>query len=289
MVMPIVLLSGPVGAGKSTVARELIKILPGPTVYIEGDTFWSFVVKRTVDAKNVKNFKMIMTSMVAAAVPYALYGNEVILDFSIPPWFLDTVQAVAKVKNVPLDLVVLRPSLQVCAEREPLAAPKGRSPITRLIVTSIRPSMRRSVTSFRMIRATRRPWLRAYSPDLTAESSAFHDHFRIEAVAHMNSSHKIAVITDEVSQDFGHACEVISHDFGMGWVELRELWNKNILNLDSGEVDEAHRILEKNQLRVVGIASPLFKTDWPGAALVGPKFSTMRRSVQIKFYIRSAG
>jgi adenylate kinase family enzyme len=117
MVMPIVLLSGPVGAGKSTVARELIKILPGPAVYIEGDTFWSFVVKRSVDAKNIKNFKMIMTSMVAAAVPYALYGNEVILDFSIPPWFLDTAQAVVKVKDVPLDFVVLRPSLAVCVER----------------------------------------------------------------------------------------------------------------------------------------------------------------------------
>jgi len=117
MVMPIVLLSGPVGAGKSTVALELVKILPGPTAYIEGGTFWSFIVKRAVDAKNVKNFKMIMTSMVAAAVPYALYGNEVVLDFSIPPWFLGTVQAVAKVKNVPLDFVVLRPSLAVCAAR----------------------------------------------------------------------------------------------------------------------------------------------------------------------------
>jgi L-ribulose-5-phosphate 3-epimerase len=88
----------------------------------------------------------------------------------------------------------------------------------------------------------------------------------------MNSSHKIAVISDEVSQDFARACEVISGEFGMDWIELRELWNKNILNLDSSEVDEARRILEKNELRVVGIASPLFKTDWPGAPR--SKFST---------------
>jgi L-ribulose-5-phosphate 3-epimerase len=123
-----------------------------------------------------------------------------------------------------------------------------------------------------MIKATRRPLLRAYSPGSTAESSAFHDHFHAGAVETVNSSVKIAVISDEVSQDFGHACEVISRDFDMGWVELRELWNKNILNLDSGEVDEARRVLEKNQLRVVGIASPLFKTDWPGAPR--SKFST---------------
>jgi L-ribulose-5-phosphate 3-epimerase len=88
----------------------------------------------------------------------------------------------------------------------------------------------------------------------------------------MNSPRRVAVISDEVSQDFGHACEVISRDFGMDWVELRELWNKNILNLNRSEVDEARRILEENQLQVVGIASPLFKTDWPGAPR--SKFST---------------
>jgi adenylate kinase family enzyme len=117
MVMPIILLSGPVGAGKSTVARELMRLLPGPTAYIEGDTFWSFIAKGAADPRNLKNFKMIMTSMTAAAVPYALYGNEVVLDFSIPPWFLDTARAVVKVKDVPLDFVVLRPSMEVCAAR----------------------------------------------------------------------------------------------------------------------------------------------------------------------------
>lgn len=40
-----------------------------------------------------------------------------ILDFSIPPWFLDTARAVAEVKDVPLDYVVLRPSETVCAAR----------------------------------------------------------------------------------------------------------------------------------------------------------------------------
>ena len=88
----------------------------------------------------------------------------------------------------------------------------------------------------------------------------------------MVSSFKIAVISDEISQDFGRACEVISCEFGMGWVELRELWSKNILTLDSVEVAETHRILEKNNLAVIGIASPLFKTDWPGAPR--SKFST---------------
>lgn len=62
-------------------------------------------------------FKMTMTAMTTAALPYALYGYEVILDFSIPPWFLETAQKVVKAKDVPLDYVVLRPSETVCAQR----------------------------------------------------------------------------------------------------------------------------------------------------------------------------
>src|ERR1700720_282864 len=81
----------------------------------------------------------------------------------------------------------------------------------------------------------------------------------------MNSPFRVAVISDEISQDFGRACEVASKEFGMEWIELRGMWNKNLLKLDAKEIEEARRILEENKLRVTDIASPLFKTDWPGA------------------------
>ncbi|HKT47222.1 MAG TPA: sugar phosphate isomerase/epimerase family protein [Candidatus Acidoferrales bacterium] len=81
----------------------------------------------------------------------------------------------------------------------------------------------------------------------------------------MKSAFRVAVITDEITQDFGRACEIASREFGMEWVELRGMWNKNLLSLDAKEVAEARRILEKFQLRVTDIASPLFKVDWPGA------------------------
>ncbi len=51
----------------------------------------------------------------------------------------------------------------------------------------------------------------------------------------------------------------------MGWIELRGMWNKNIVNLDAKEVAEARRLVDKYQLKVTDIASPLFKVDWPGA------------------------
>jgi L-ribulose-5-phosphate 3-epimerase len=79
------------------------------------------------------------------------------------------------------------------------------------------------------------------------------------------SPFRVAVINDEISHDFGRACEVVTQEFGMSWIELRGMWNKNILDLDSKEIAEAQRILAKSELRVTDIASPLFKVDWPGA------------------------
>ena len=76
---------------------------------------------------------------------------------------------------------------------------------------------------------------------------------------------RVAVITDEISPDFEHACHVASQEFGMHWVELRSMWGKNLMDLTAAQITEAQKILEKYSLRVTDIASPLFKTDWPGA------------------------
>ncbi len=78
---------------------------------------------------------------------------------------------------------------------------------------------------------------------------------------------RVAVINDEISQDFDHACYVAAHDFGLEWIELRGMWNKNITDLDAAQTSEALAILAKYKLRVTDIASPLYKTDWPGAPL----------------------
>ena len=94
---------------------------------------------------------------------------------------------------------------------------------------------------------------------------------RLAPLANAGSPFRISIINDEISQDFGHACEVASREFGLRWIELRSMWDKNIANLDAKEVAEARRILEKYQLSVTDIASPLFKVDWPGAPL--SKFS----------------
>jgi L-ribulose-5-phosphate 3-epimerase len=75
----------------------------------------------------------------------------------------------------------------------------------------------------------------------------------------------ISVLSDEISQDFGRALEVASKEFGLGYVDLREINKKNIMSWDANEVAEARRVVEKFQVRVACLASPIFKVDWPGA------------------------
>jgi sugar phosphate isomerase/epimerase len=85
------------------------------------------------------------------------------------------------------------------------------------------------------------------------------------ASAPSTSPFRIAVINDEISQDFDRACYVASHDFGMNWIELRSMWGTNVTDLSVAQIDEARNILAKYNLQVTDIASPLFKTDWPYA------------------------
>lgn len=88
---------------------------------------------------------------------------------------------------------------------------------------------------------------------------------RALALAAKDSRFKLSVITDEITQDLGHALEIAAMEFGLSYVELRTMWNKNIINLDEKETAEVRRLLKNHGLQVTDIASPLFKTDWPGA------------------------
>jgi sugar phosphate isomerase/epimerase len=80
-----------------------------------------------------------------------------------------------------------------------------------------------------------------------------------------HSPFKVSVINDEISPDFDHVCYVVSRDFGLGWIELRSMWGKNTMDLSDDQIAESKKILAKYNLQVTDIASPLFKTDWPGA------------------------
>ena len=100
----------------------------------------------------------------------------------------------------------------------------------------------------------------------------------------MSCPFRLAVINDEISADFDHACSVAANDFGLSWIELRSMWGKNIVDLNADEVDRARKILEKYKLRVTDIASPLFKVNWPGApqSKEGPHRDQFQADVDFK-------
>src|SRR6266446_5677073 len=44
---------------------------------------------------------------------------------------------------------------------------------------------------------------------------------------------RLAVINDEITQDFERACQIVSGDFGLRWIELRSMWDKNVTVLNT--------------------------------------------------------
>jgi len=70
---------------------------------------------------------------------------------------------------------------------------------------------------------------------------------------------KLGIITDEISQDFDHAVKVAS-ELGVQYVEIRSLWNKNIVYLSDSEFLEMRNIVRKYNLQISNISSPAFKT-----------------------------
>src|SRR6201998_4606939 len=127
------------------------------------------------------------------------------------------------------------------------------------------PASRSKIAAGEFHAMNRREWMQkagaaaiaACAPSVTTKS--YRPEIKLDCVF------ALAVISDEISQDFAHALEVASKEFGLGYVELRGLWNKNIVALDEKEVAEARRLLAQHELKVTDIASPLFKVDWPGA------------------------
>lgn len=110
----LIVLTGPIGAGKTTVAAELIRQLQPPTAYIEGDRFWKFIAKPGPEPRQ-EAFRVILRAMSETAVTFARGGYEALLDFSMPPDYLE--RAAALFRGVPVHLAVLRPNLSTCVER----------------------------------------------------------------------------------------------------------------------------------------------------------------------------
>lgn len=75
-------------------------------------------------------------------------------------------------------------------------------------------------------------------------------------------SFKLGVITDEISEDFDQALDFIS-SYSLAYCELREMWQKNVMNLSPPELDRIKKSIVRHGLQVSDIASPIFKYELP--------------------------
>jgi sugar phosphate isomerase/epimerase len=71
---------------------------------------------------------------------------------------------------------------------------------------------------------------------------------------------KLAVITDEISQDFEHALDVMK-EFNVKSAELRGLWDTNIADLDPAQVTRAKVALARRGMSVCCLSTPVLKCD----------------------------